>query len=274
MRVSRAARCVERAAQPGLGARVLPRLRERAAHGIERRRGRRVLGARTLVDGRPVALVERKVGDDDADERPRGRVRRGRLGRCQVGLVLVRPRERERVGAEERRVPAEEAPEDKRAPVLLLLERRHEPRPCEPEMVDPGREAPVALREMAELVRDDAPELLLVEGLHEREADDEVVPVPAERPEARQLHDRGVELPVQQELVHLRSRYLLAKLVDHAPERLHVVPAQPDALRRRDLHPERAQDDDHERAEREHELEDGEGRRRRQPDDYRRARHQ
>jgi hypothetical protein len=74
---------------------------------------------------------------------------RGETAGCShgsaVGFELVRPREREGVGVEVRRVPLEEAAEDEAAEVPLLLERPQQLPPRAPDTVDPGAEAPVAL---------------------------------------------------------------------------------------------------------------------------------
>lgn len=124
----------------------------------------------------------------------------------------------------------------------------------------------MALREVAELVGDNRAELVLVERLHERQTDDEVVALPAERAEPWDLHDAGVQLSVEEERVHLRPLHRFAQLVERAPERFRVLPRQADAFRRRDPHPERAQDEQYERAERDEELEDRDRADDREPD--------
>lgn len=99
-----------------------------------------------------------------------------------------------------------------------------------------------------------------------RPADDEVVALPAERPEPRDLHDARVQLSVEEQGVHLRPLHRGAQRIDRVPERFGVLSCQSDAVRRAHLHPERAQDEQDERAERDEELEDRERGDGREPD--------
>jgi hypothetical protein len=106
-----------------------------------------------------VLLYEHAVRRAEAGQGAGQRARSDGFGRDPVGLPFVPPHEHERVGVEVGHVPLEEAPEETRAPAPTLLERRQELEPGRPDPVDPDAEAPVRIREVAELVRDHGLEL-------------------------------------------------------------------------------------------------------------------
>ena len=197
------------------------------------------------------------------DVQARERRARGRTAGCShggaVGFELVRPREREGVGIEVRRVPLEEAAEDEAAEVPLLLERPQQLPPRAPDTVDPRAEAPVALREVSELVCENRVELLRPECLHERQAQHEVVVLAAEDPEARHLDDARIQVAVDEDGVHVRPLDGLTRLRDQLVEPRRLAALQLDSARRLDLDPQRAPDHEDQGADRDQQLEQDAG---------------
>jgi hypothetical protein len=105
-------------------------------------------------------------------------------------------------------------------------------------------------------------ELLARERLHVREPEREVVALPAQRAEARNLDDRRVEVAVDEHVVDPWRVELRAQPLDRVEQRRRVGGAQLDPRRRRQLDGKRPEDGEGEHADRDPGLrEEEEGRR-------------
>ena len=274
VRVGRGRLCSQILVDPLRGLRQPARGREFRLQCSKCRPRRLRLAAASCVKLRPVRDVEVASGDVQARQR---RARGGSAGRSHggaVGLEFVRPCQREGVGVEVGRVPLEEAAEDEAAEVPLLLERPQQRPPRAPDTVDPGAEAPVALREVPELVRKNRVELLRPERLHERHAQYEVVVLAPEDPQARHLDDARIQVAVDEDRVHVRPVDGLARLRDQLVELRRLSRPQLDPARRLDLDPERAPDHEDQGTNRNQQLEQEAGFRDRGNDDDRGERQQ
>jgi len=95
---------------------------------------------------------------------------------------------------------------------------------------------------VAEFVADDGAELLGRQGLEQREADDEMVAVPAEWPEPWDLHDAGIELLwLDDDAMHRQRPEPLTDRLNLLDQPRCTAPVDVDAGGCRDLQPQRFQ---------------------------------
>jgi len=164
--------------------------------GVERRvdlRRRRGLGCGPRPDRRPVSGKD--PFDDGQALQRRGVRRPADDARCgTVGLEFVSPREGERVRGKARCVPLEEPLEYDLQPRPRPLELGENTAPALPNAIRPRRHAAVRPRQVPQFVREHAAEFRRAQCAHQRSAEHEIVAVPPQEAEPRDLSDRCVEL--------------------------------------------------------------------------------
>jgi hypothetical protein len=109
-------------------------------------------------------------------------------------------------------------------------------------------------REVRQFVRDDCPQLVSGEQSEVGDAEHQVVARPEQARERRYLADRGVQVIVDQERVHLRAPDDRPDVLDQLEQRRCFGTIERQSLRRVDLHVQRAADHHEQHAEGDQEL--------------------
>ena len=205
---------------------------------------------------RPVAPPQQRAAQFEVDEGPAQGLTTGKLARDPVRLVLAAPCEHERVRVEVRRKPLEKPLEQSPPVVPRLVQALQEPPPGRADPIDPRPEPAVVTRQVSELVRQHRPELVRGQPSHERQAELQIVLIPAERAEPRALGDCGVPLGGEQDVVESRAGEPASQLLHHGEQRWSLGARDLDAVRARKTHPQGAQDRIGEQEQRPAELEE------------------
>ncbi|WP_395691762.1 hypothetical protein [Piscinibacter sp.] len=132
------------------------------------------------------------------------------------------------------------------------LARQRQQGPAAPRAVDPLAELAVRAAQVAELVRDHRTELARRQAHHQRQAEHEVVAVPAQQAQARLLPHRGVELACDQGADVAAGHGALAHLLDQLEEAWRLLCRHRQPLRRFEAHPQRAQQREQQRGAAQH----------------------
>src|SRR5262249_43965430 len=148
-----------------------------------------------------------------------------------IGLVLMIAREDECVGIEVREPASHEPVEEHPSPAPLCFDQHPDAEPGGADAVDPGALAAMPSRQMSELVRDHALKLRRRGCPHQSEPELEVVVVPTERPEPRNLGQRRVAVFGQPNPMYTRRTKLTSQRLDQREEVWRILTPQAHALR-------------------------------------------
>jgi hypothetical protein len=204
---------------------------------------RRGLESDLAVNRGPKVLRELPAVDLGADQGLPEGLRAGEGAGAAVSLVFIGPRQYERIGIEVGRIPLEELHQQARAGLGLGGQRFKNAVPGLADPVNPAGEPAVVAGEVGELMRQDRLELCGRQPFQQRQAEAQVILVPAQRPQSRYLHHRGIELPVQEHLVKPGGVQAARQLAQLGEQGRRVWRVDGQALGRIEPDPQRAQDD-------------------------------